>query len=232
MSKAITFATTGAVAGNVIANNLNSAPGRIYDSVKNGKSNFRDSMDSLKDDYYGETQGYDVAFEKRQEREEKRARREFYKDKEEIAKAQSLAGEIKYKGDINDIMDAKYDYYKAGIKDEKLINNSIKSEYKNNGALSSRAHNEYVSATSFLDKNGYTAKDISDEKNMNRIEEKVQTKLKNPEDQVRVMNTLSSILGEKDLYEQRRKNGMTRIKQEGPPPVEKEKPPRQKPPTV
>ena len=62
-----------------------------------------------------------------------------------------------------------------------------------------------------IDKGGYTSKDIRDEKSMMQMEEKVQANVKDPYVQKEVMTKMSDLLGEKNLYENRLKEGKTRI---------------------
>ncbi len=123
MSKALSFAATGAMAGNNIGKNVANMSGRMYSSAINAKN-------SLQDMYNEKTGGYEHARNKRLERENDARMKQYLSSKEERKKAKDLAGKIGYKGDIRDLMEAKAEYYKAGIDDEDLINNSIKASYK------------------------------------------------------------------------------------------------------
>ncbi len=211
MSKALSFAATGAVAGNAIGKNLSKLPGELYQENKNIRSKVGNSIDSVADKWNENIYGYSEARDRKLNRQNDRNMKQFYKDKEEIAKAKDLAGKIGYNGDIKELMKAKADYYEAGIKDEDLIENSIKASYKSEGALSGDTHREYIDMASYIDKGGYTAKDIKDEEKMKAMEERVQANIKSPKLQRQVMTKMSDILGEKKLYEQRLREGKTRI---------------------
>lgn len=212
MSKAISFAATGAVAGNAIGKNLSKAPGALYQGSKNIKNNVGNKLDSVVDKWNEGMYGYSEARDIRQQRQNTRSRKAFYKDKEEISKAKDLAGKIGYNGKIEDLMRAKVDYYEAGITNEDLIENSIKASYESSGTLSGNTHQEYVDMAGYINKGGYTAKDIQDQERMEAMEERVQAIVgNNPNNQRMVMTKMANILGEKALYEQRMREGKTRI---------------------
>lgn len=211
MSKAISFAATGAVAGNAIGKNLSKAPGALYQGSKNIKNNVGNKLDSVADKWNEEMYGYSEARNRKQQRQNIKNTKAFYKDKDEIAKAKDLAGKIGYNGSIENLMRAKADYYEAGIKDDDLIENSIKASYESSGTLSGNTHQEYMDLAGYINKGGYTAKDIQDEERMRAMEERVQANVKNPNVQREVMTKMSDLLGEKKLYEQRMREGKTRI---------------------
>ena len=212
MSKAISFAATGAAAGGMIGNNLTNMPGAMYSGTKRGIDKARNSIDSVRDKFNTDVYGYEYARDKRNIRQNNRSLNQLYKNKEELEKARDLAGQLHgFKGNEKDILKAKADYYAAGITDEKLINNAIKASYKEGEPLSGQRHQEYISLAAHIDKGGYTSKDIRDEKSMMQMEEKVQANVKDPYVQKEVMTKMSDLLGEKNLYENRLKEGKTRI---------------------
>lgn len=212
MSKAISFATTGAAAGGMIGSNLADMPGAMYSGTKKGIDKARNSMDSMRDKFNTDVYGYEYARDKRNIIQNNRSLNQLYKNKEELEKARDLAGQLHgFKGNEKDILKAKADYYAAGITDEKLINNAIKASYKEGEPLSGQRHQEYISLAAHIDKGGYTSKDIRDEKSMMQMEEKVQANVKDPYVQKEVMTKMSDLLGEKNLYENRSKEGKTRI---------------------
>ena len=98
----------------------------------------------------------------------------------------------------------------------------MKTEYKNTGSLSGKNHQQYVDAAAFIKKQNYTKDNIEDEDKMRRMEERVQTMVSNPNDQLKVMQMTSQILGADKTYELRRREGRTRI---GQPPKRKEEKP-------
>lgn len=212
MSKAISFAATGAAAGGMIGNNLANMPGAMYSGTKRGIDKARNSMDPVRDKFNTDVFGYEYARDKRNIRQNNRNLNQLYKNKDALKNARDLAGQLHgFKGNEKDILKARADYYAAGITDEKLIDNAIKASYKEGEPLSGQRHQEYISLAAHIDKGGYTSKDIRDEKSMMQMEEKVQANVKDPYVQKEVMTKMSDLLGEKNLYENRLKEGKTRI---------------------
>ncbi len=201
MSKALSFAATGAVAGNNIGKNVANMSGRMYSSAKNAKN-------SLQDMYNEKTGGYEFARNKRLERENNARMKQYLSSKEERAKAKDLAGKMGYKGDIRDLMEAKAEYYKAGISDESLIDNSIKASYKESGSLNGQTSKEYLDIAGYITKGGITREDIKDTDKMRKIEERVQSNIKNnPSAQREVMTKMADLLDEKGSYEEHQRAG-------------------------
>ena len=201
MSKALSFAATGAMAGNNIGKNVANMSGRMYSSAINAKN-------SLQDMYNEKTGGYENARNKRLERENNARMKQYLSSKEERKKAKDLAGKIGYTGDIRDLMEAKAEYYKAGIDDEDLINNSIKASYKESGSVKGQNSKEYLDIAGYINKGGLTKEDIRDEEKMRGLEERVRNNVKNnPNAQREVMTKMADLLGAKDSYEAHQKSG-------------------------
>lgn len=201
MSKALSFAATGAMPGNNIGKNVANMSGRMYSSAINAKN-------SLQDMYNEKTGGYENARNKRLERENNARMKQYLSSKEERKKAKDLAGKIGYTGDIRDLMEAKAEYYKAGIDDEDLINNSIKASYKESGSVKGQNSKEYLDIAGYINKGGLTKEDIRDEEKMRGLEERVRNNVKNnPNAQREVMTKMADLLGAKDSYEAHQKSG-------------------------
>ena len=204
MSKALSFAATGAMAGDNIGKNLANASGRMYSSAMNAKN-------SLQDTYNEKTQGYEHARNKRVERENNAKMKQYLSSKEERAKAKDFAGKIGYDGNIRDLMETKAEFYKAGITDEDLINNSIKASYKESGSINGKSTKEYLDIAGYISDGGFTKEDIRDEEKMRKIEERVQHTIKNPNVQNEVMTKMADLLGEKGRYEEHQRAGRSII---------------------
>lgn len=209
MSKAISFASTGAVAGGMIGKNLANMPGTMYSGAKKGIDKARNSIDSIRDQFNEDVYGYETARDRRNIRQNNRSLKQLYKDKEEIAKAKDLAGQLHgFKGNEKDILKAKAEFYKAGIKDEDLINNSIKAAYKESGSLNGQSSREYLDVAGYITKGGLTKEDIRDTEKMRGLEERIQNNIKdNPNAQRKVMTKMADLLGEKSSYEAHQKSG-------------------------
>lgn len=210
MSKAASYAATGALAGNIIGKNLNNVAGRagrgIMDSPGNIKNGARDLRNAWDTNMYGAT----VARENRMKAQNKEARKRLLKDEEQKQKAQEWMGKNNYKGNVEDVLKARADLYEAGVKEE-LIDDAMKTEFANTGKILGANHNQYVDAAGFISKHNYSKDTIEDEEKMARMEERVQTMVSNPNDQLAVMRMTSKMLGADKLYEQRRRAGQTRI---------------------
>ncbi len=222
MSKALSFAATGAMAGNAIGKNAANAPGRIYSGSKNMVDKARNGVDQVADKINVAKYGYADAKKMKDEKQNARILKSMYKDKEELKKARELAAKLPgFTGNEKEIIDAKADFYKAGITDETLINNAIEESYKESGSLSGKTHKEYVDMAAYVNKGGFTARDIRDQDSMNSIEERVQANVKkaggDAHAEKEVMTKVSGLLGERNLYEQRSREGKTRIKVPNPP---------------
>ena len=87
----------------------------------------------------------------------------------------------------------------------------MKTEFKNTGSLSGSNHQQYVDVASFIQKQHYSKDNIEDADKMKSMEERVQTMVSNPNDQLKVMQMTSEMLGADKTYELRRKEGRTRI---------------------
>lgn len=218
MSKALSFAATGAMAGNAIGKNAANAPGRIYSGVDKARSGIDSATDKINIAAYG----YDEAKKMKDEKQNDRILKSMYKDKEELKKARELAAEMPgFTGNEKDLIKARADYYAADIRDDKLINNAIKASYKESGSLSGQTHKEYVDMAAYVNKGKFTSEDIRDKDRMDTIEERVQVNVKkaggDAHVEKEVMTKVSGLLGERDLYEQRSREGKTRIKVPNPP---------------
>ena len=74
----------------------------------------------------------------------------------EREKAEQWMGENNYNGSVEDVINAKADLYEAGVTDDKLMEDAMKTEFKNTGSLSSGSHQQYVDAAAFIKKQNYT----------------------------------------------------------------------------
>ena len=210
MSKTFQFAATGAAAGNIIGKNLNNMTGRAARGIMNAPRNIKQTGRNLKYAWDYDMNGAGVARENRMISQNKEARKQLLKDEDQKQKAQEWMGKNNYTGDIKDVLNARADLYEAGVRED-LIDDAMKTEFTNTGSLSGANHQGYVDAAGFISKHNYTKDSIEDEEKMARMEERVQSRVDNPDAQLAVMRMTSKMLGADKMYEQRRKEGKTRI---------------------
>ena len=212
MSKAASYAATGALDGNIIGKNLNNVAGRAGRGVLNAPRNIKNSARDLRYAWDTDMHGATVARQHRMESQNKDARKQLLKrsNTEEREKAREWMGKNNYQGSEESYLNAKADLLEAGVKEE-LIDDVLKTEYTETGSISGSNHQAYVDAAGFISKHNYSKDTIEDEEKMARMEERVQSMVSNPNDQLAVMRLTSKMLGADKLYEQRRRAGQTRI---------------------
>ncbi len=214
-SKAFTYTAAGAVAGNLMGKNVNNLAGKAANAVISAPERFNrmnDRLDSMQDKWNANVYGASYARQQRMDRQNQQARSRMLRSKIERNKAEEWIAENNYNGSVEDVINAKADLMEAGV-DDKLAEDAMKTEFKNTGSLSSGSHQQYVDAAAFIKKQNYTKNDIEDEDKMRSMEERVQTMVSNPNDQLKVMQMTSQMLGADKTYELRRREGRTRIGQ-------------------
>lgn len=225
MSKTFQYAAAGAVAGNLMGKNVNNLASRAANAAISAPGRMNRRMDNLMDTWNTNLYGPSYARQQRMDRQNQESRQRMLRSETEREKAEQWMGENNYNGSIEDVINAKADLYEAGVTDDKLMEDAMKTEFKNTGSLSSGSHQQYVDAAAFIKKQNYTKNDIEDEDKMRSMEERVQTMVSNPNDQLKVMQMTSQMLGADKTYELRRREGRTRIGQQP------QQTPRNNPPT-
>ena len=210
LSKAFTYATTGVIAGNEIGKNINNAIGGATGIIKKAPSTIKNTKNDVVDRWYRDVEGPTVAREKRNERQAKEARKKLLKDEDQKEKAEEWMAKNNYQGSVKDVLNARADLYEAGVSEE-LIDNALDTEFANTGSLSGNNHDQYVDTAAFISKYNYNRDNIEDEEKMLRMEERVQSMLPDQGAQLEVMRNTAKMLGAEKIYEQRRKEGRTRI---------------------
>ena len=214
MSKAMSYAAAGAVAGNVIGKNVNNMASRAGRGIINAPRNFEEkannTLNKVVDTWNQDVYGTPYPREQRMQEQNDRARARLLKDEDQKAKAEEWMSKNKYTGDIKDVLNARADLYEAGVRED-LMDDAMKTELKNTGSLSSDSHSQYVDAAGFISKYNYSRDNIDDEEKMARMEERVQSMVSDPNDQLRVMQMTSQMLGADSVYERRRREGRTLI---------------------
>ena len=212
MSKTFQFAAAGAAAGNVIGKNVNNLASRGYRGIKTAPRNIKNKYGQLQDSWNENLKGSKVARDERMKRQNKDARKQLlkYSNTEEREKARDWMGKNGYEGSEESYLNAKADLLEAGVRED-IIDNVLKTEYAETGSISGSNHQNYVDAASFISENNYNKDSIEDEEKMARMEERIQAKVSDPNEQLKVMQMTAKMLGAEEMYENRRKAGLTRI---------------------
>ena len=128
-SKVAQYATGGAAAGYAVGNTAANLTGS---AVRTGKAIAR-QPGQIRNAYEEETYGLDYARQKNIERHNVAAKKEFMKDEAEQLKYKQLAAKISKNGkkfSTQQVMEAAWDFKKANIDDDKMIERAIKIEAK------------------------------------------------------------------------------------------------------
>ena len=204
--------------------NVNNLASRAANAAISAPERINRRIDNALDDWNTNLYGPSYARQQRMDRQNRESRQRMLSSETEREKAEQWMGENNYNGSVEDVINAKADLMEAGVTDDKLMEDAMKTEFKNTGSLSGGNHQQYVDAAAFIKKQNYTKDTIEDEDKMRRMEERVQTMVSNPNDQLKVMQMTSQILGADKTYELRRREGRTRIGQP-------QQTPRNNPPT-
>ncbi len=196
MSKAITYMGAGAIAGNRIgkaAGNLPEAAlkGRnaVVDKVRDKQEEFQYNRDK---DMYGV--GY--AAEQAAQRQNARVRQQFLDNKNEQEKYEEMAGRIKTATgrDVSteDLMKSAFDYRKAGITDEKQIENGLTMEAKY-GGVNGDNHEKMMDVVNMA--NSYGRDYVIDDKKRNSLQTLIKDKVNGEQNQNEVWKLYTETLG-------------------------------------
>ncbi len=216
--KAIQNMITGGVAGNMIGRNAANAIGSIPSGVSGIYEAGKNTADNIENAYNEEFYGYNKAREMRREKQNEKARKDFYKDSKQIRKCRSMASEISgYTGNLKDVQDAVFDMKQAGITDDKLITNTLKAEYARDGKLNGKNHEKFVDAASFSHQQGIGYKDIAESKSREKVETMIQGKVSGSKAQGEAERMIFEIFGAGKTYEQHGKLGKPQPQQKSQP---------------
>jgi len=202
LSKAAQFASAGVIAGNAIgkkAANISELPETLGKKAVQGVNSIRDSADGVKYEVDKAKYGTAYAAEQRNIKQDARERNRFLNDKEEKKKYEEMADRISISTgrDVKaeDLMKSAYDYKKAGITDEKQIENGLAMEtrYKDQ----SNIHENMLDIVGMTNK--YGEEYVMDDKKRESLQKRITTGVKGEENQNKVWNMYTETLGFKNL---------------------------------
>lgn len=196
-SKAMTYMGAGALAGRSLGKAAGNLPERGYEFAKGTKNTIEDKVEEYRYNKDKDRYGVGYASEQAAIRQNERAEKQFLDNKEEQAKYEEMAGRIKastgHDVKTEDLMQAAFDYKKAGITDEKQIENGLTLEAKNdNGVVGGNNHENVMDVINMTKTYG---KDyMIDDKKRNSLQGVIKDNVKGEENQNKVWDLYSQAL--------------------------------------
>lgn len=199
-SKAFTNALTGAGIGAGIG------VGAAKTVTDLGKGAINEASEKIDQARYAKDEtlyGRDYARQQQIMRDNKKARDEFLKNKDEQKKYSEMMGKLGYKGNRKDFMNAAFDLKEAGVKSEDVLEHALGLEMKrDSGEVGGNSHENVMDVASFAEKNGYGKDYIEDAKKRESMEGVVQSIVPGENAQMAVMETFAELYDRKDYYRQ------------------------------
>ena len=215
-SNAMTYMGAGAIAGRSLGKAAGNLPENAYNFGKSARDTAQDKMEEYKYNRDKDMYGVGYAAEQAAIRQNQRAEKQFLDNKEEQSKYEEIAGRIKtqtgHDVKTEDLMKAAFDYKKAGITDEKQIENGLTLEAKNdNGVVGGNNHENVMDVINMTKTYG---KDyMIDDKKRNSLQGLIKDKVKGEENQNKVWDLYSQAL---DMEETGRRYAINPPKQSAP----------------
>ena len=194
ISKTAQFVGAGAIAGSTLGGSLYN--GVAAPAAAGAVNVARDARSAYQEELYGAEE----AERRKRERQNAKARKEFMLNESEIKKYRALKGKMGYNGSVKDLMSAAADYKEAGVTDDKLIQNALKAEHKQDSSLSGNKHKEFVDVASFATQNGFGKDYIDDDKKRTSLENVISSTVRGPEAQRRAAQTFADIFDRTEMY--------------------------------
>lgn len=195
MSKTLTYMGAGALAGRKIGKGVGNLPERGYEFVRGTRDTIEDKVENHRYNKDKDMYGVGYAAEQAAIRQNQREQERFLKDKKEQAKYEEMAGRIKRATgqdvEAKDLMRSAFDYKKAGITDEKQIENGLTMETKHGGVAGER-HDNMIDIVKMA--NSYGKDYVLDEKKRNSIQEMIKTNVSGEQNQNDVWNLYTEAL--------------------------------------
>lgn len=202
LRNAIGYATAGAAVGGKIGGSIGNQIENLPNTIKSGAKAISDGYDKsvgkVIDAYNEETYGSKFAKDKRTERLNSRARKEFLRDKDQQKKYSEMKRDIGYDGDVKSLMNAVADYKEAGVNDD-MIKNALKVEQKRDGTVGGTNHSKMIDVASFATDNGYKKSDILGKKSRSDMEDVVEATV-GSKDRYDVMKNIADLYDAGDFY--------------------------------
>lgn len=196
LSNAITYMGAGAVAGRAIGKAAGNLPEGAVNLAKGATNTIEDKVDEYRYNKDKDMYGVGYAAEQAAIRQNQREERRFLDNKEEQEKYEEMAGRIKkstgHDVKTEDLMRSAYDYKKAGITDEKQIENGLTMEAKH-GGVNGENHENMMDIVNMA--NTYGRDYVLDDKKRNSLQGVIKDKVKGEQNQNKVWDFYTEALG-------------------------------------
>ena len=195
-SNTMAYMGAGAVAGRALGKTVGNLPEGAYDFAKNTKNTMEDKIEEYRYNDDKDRYGVAVAAERAAIRQNQRAEKQFLDNKEEQAKYEEMAGRIRNKTGhevkTEDLMQAAFDYKKAGIADEKQIETGLTMEAKHDGKVSGDNHEKIMDVVQMA--NSYGKDYVLDDKKRNSLQGVIKDTVKGEKNQNEVWDLYTEAL--------------------------------------
>lgn len=159
-------ALTGAITGAAVAANVGNKMGDAAVDIAGGAAR---GIGSMRDDFREEKYGSERAAEMKKEREYNKGLRQFLHDEQQIAEAKKVQTALEKQGikeDFSNIMKSRYDYVRAGIKNDDIKRAQL-AEARN--GINGNTHGDYIKVAKQAEKFGINASTFTDDKKYNEL---------------------------------------------------------------
>ena len=195
LSKAITYAGAGALAGSTIGKAAGELPEKGIQAGINGIRSIRNGVDEYQYEKDKAQYGIAEASKLAQIRQNERAKTEFLNDEKEKEKYEQMAGRISNAANkdikAEDLMNLAFDYKKAGITDEKQIENGLTMEAKHSGE--GNIHENMLDIVNMT--NQYGKDYVLDDKKRASMQDTIKANVSGEKNQDKVWNLYTETLG-------------------------------------
>lgn len=195
-SNTMAYMGAGAVAGRALGKTVGNLPENAYNFGKSAKDTAQDKMEEYRYNRDKDMYGVGYAAEQAAIRQNQRAEKEFLDNKEEQAKYEEMAGRIRNKTGhevkTEELMQAAFDYKKAGIADEKQIETGLTMEAKHDGKVSGDNHEKIMDVVQMA--NSYGKDYVLDDKKRNSLQGVIKDTVKGEKNQNEVWNLYTEAL--------------------------------------
>lgn len=193
-SKAVSYATSGFLAGRAVGNKAVNAGANLINGSINGVQEFSGRVQNA---YNEEAYGLSQADKMRKDRENEKARKQFMKNDEEVRRYKELAADMGI-DNYKTVMDYAWDYKVAGITDDDKIAKGLKLEnkYSDTEGMSHEKMIGVIQASKNMSEDT-----ILDDKKRHAFEESLTAKLGgNKESAAQVMELAAESVDQGDYY--------------------------------
>ncbi len=195
-SNTMAYMGAGAVAGRALGKTVGNLPEGAYDFAKNTRNTIEDKIEEYRYNDDKDRYGVGYAAEQAAIRQNQRAEKQFLDNKEEQAKYEEMAGRIRNKTGhevkTEDLMQAAFDYKKAGIADEKQIETGLTMEAKHDGKVSGYNHEKIMDVVQMA--NSYGKDYVLDDKKRNSLQGVIKDTVKGEKNQNEVWDLYTEAL--------------------------------------